>query len=341
MFDFAEILDHSLMITGFVFAMMLLIEYLNVVTKGSWQQKLKSRKFGQIVFGILFGAVPGCLGSFAVVSLYSHGIISFGALTATMIASVGDEAYVMFSLFPVKAAAIAGILIVIGAVVGWFVDKFISDKITLLPASVHGLEFHNEDICDCLPSVRQIKMNFSSVSLTRGMMLGMLSLILLLTITGSIAGGEQLWLQITLVLILASGLFIVIVVPEHFLEEHLWKHVLKNHLLRIFAWTFGALLAIAVIQNFFDVESLIADNYFTVLAVAVLIGLIPESGPHLIFVTLFASGSLPVGILLASSIVQDGHGTLPLIPFSRKSFVILKLINAAVGFAVGGLLALI
>jgi len=38
---------------------------------------------------------------------------------------------------------------------------------------------------------------------------------------------------------------------------------------------------------------------------------------------------------MASSIVQDGHGTLPLLAVSKKGFVYLKAINVVVGFAVG------
>ena len=63
--------------------------------------------------------------------------------------------------------------------------------------------------------------------------------------------------------------------------------------------------------------------------------MIPESGPHLIFVTLFVSGAIPFSILMASSIVQDGHGAIPLLALSKKSFLILKLINLVIGFTVG------
>ena len=98
-----EILEHSLLITAFVFIMMLLVEYLNVQTKGSWQNRLKESQYGQYLLGVILGAIPGCLGAFTVVSLYSHGVVSFGALVATMIATSGDEAYVMLSMFPLNA----------------------------------------------------------------------------------------------------------------------------------------------------------------------------------------------------------------------------------------------
>ena len=79
----------------------------------------------------------------------------------------------------------------------------------------------------------------------------------------------------------------------------------------------------------------IQDNLFLVLLIAVLIGIVPESGPHLVFVTLFAQGTIPFSILLASSIVQDGHGTLPLLAVSGRAFIWLKLVNIAFGLLLG------
>ena len=66
-----------------------------------------------------------------------------------------------------------------------------------------------------------------------------------------------------------------------------------------------------------------------------MLGIIPESGPHLLFVTLFAEGKIPFSILLASSIVQDGHGMLPLLGDSLMAFAVVKAINLAIGLLVG------
>lgn len=88
-------------------------------------------------------------------------------------------------------------------------------------------------------------------------------------------------------------------------------------------------------QFCFHVESWVRENHLYVLMIAVLVGIIPESGPHLVFVTMFAAGVLPVSILLANSIVQDGHGMLPMLAVSRKSFFWIKGINLIVGLAAG------
>ena len=41
-----KVAKHAFMITGFVSVMMLVIEYLNVLTRGSWQQGLAKYKLG-------------------------------------------------------------------------------------------------------------------------------------------------------------------------------------------------------------------------------------------------------------------------------------------------------
>jgi len=329
-----EILEHSLLITAFVFIMMLLVEYLNVQTKGSWQQRLKQSKNGQYLLGVILGAVPGCLGAFTVVSLYSHGVVSFGALVASMIATSGDEAYVMLSMFPLKAILLIAFISVIGFAVGIIVDKVYKKQSNLLNKEGHSLQLHKEELTQVQPKghiIRQLK----EITIQRTLLISILSFFLILVLTGFIELKGWQWIRITLLVSNLFALFVVITVPDHFLEVHLWKHVLKKHLLRIFLWTLGALIVIHILGGFINLEEWIGDNTLMVLIIAVLVGLIPESGPHLIFVTLFASGSIPISILLASSIVQDGHGALPLLAVSKRSFILLKLINLAVGFVIG------
>jgi hypothetical protein len=55
----------------------------------------------------------------------------------------------------------------------------------------------------------------------------------------------------------------------------------------------------------------------------------------MIFVTLFAAGVVPFPVLLASSISQDGHASIPLLAESKKSFLWAKLLNCVVAIAAG------
>jgi hypothetical protein len=145
-------------------------------------------------------------------------------------------------------------------------------------------------------------------------------------------------MRISILLLSAISLFIVATVPDHFLEDHLWEHIAKQHVPRIFLWTFGTLLAMYVLIGQLHLESVIRENQWFVLTGASLIGLIPESGPHLMFVTLYAEGIVPFGILMASSIVQDGHGMLPMLAHSKRAFFVIKLINLIIGFLFGAII---
>ena len=328
------VLKHALMITSFVLIMMLLIEYINVQTRGVWQRVLRGSRGGQILLGAILGATPGCLGAFTAVSLYSHRSLSFGALVAAMIATSGDEAFVLFSMVPAEAACLTLTLFLAALAAGWLTDRLFKRQDRFLEREDHELELHEEEVCHCFSAqgiVRQLK----KITFPRALLLAMFSGLLFLLLTGMLGGLGWDWKKLTFTVGAAFALFVVLTVPDHFLEQHLWEHVMKRHLLRVFLWTFGVLLVMHYLKGYIDIEAWIQANLFLVLIIAVLIGIIPESGPHLIFVTLFAQGALPFAILLANSVVQDGHGTLPLLAVSRRAFLWLKLINIAVGLLLG------
>ncbi|MEA2042873.1 MAG: putative manganese transporter [Bacteroidota bacterium] len=325
----------SVMITGFVFIMMVMIEYINVQSKGVWQKHLTGNKWKQYLIAGVLGALPGCLGAFTMVALFSHQLVSFGALVTTMIATSGDEAFVMFAMFPKQAAIITVILLTVGILAGYLTDKFYHPKSLLDKLSGNNLELHNEEQCKCFqknifwsnlfhPSLQRISVAVGILALMTGLATGVLS------------GKAEMWVKVTLMITFAFALFITITVPNHFLKEHIWNHIVKTHLPRIFLWVFGVLLVMHFLTLYIDVEDWISNNMFVILLIAVLIGIIPESGPHLVFVTLFAAGTIPFSIFLASSISQDGHGMLPMLAESKKGFLAVKIINMIYALVVGG-----
>ena len=58
----------------------------------------------------------------------------------------------------------------------------------------------------------------------------------------------------------------------------------------------------------------------------------------MIFVMMYARGLVPFSVLFTASFVQDGHGMLPLLSYSLKDSVLIKLFNLIFGLAVGGIL---
>jgi len=271
-----DTLLESIGISLLVLLMMIIVDLINVKSKGKLQVILQaSKKWKQYIVGSLLGSVPGCVGSFAGVSLYMHGIISYGTIAGLMIATSGDEAFVMLAMFPKTAVIIFIILFVIGVFSGRIIDYLV-------------LRFNIPHSLDCK--------------------------------TEQIHKDERNY--------------------KHYLKEHIWHHLIKEHVWKIFLWTFGALLIIDISTNYLNLGSLANEYVWVVLLLSVLIGVSPDSGPHLIFVSLFAQGIIPFSILLSSSIVQDGHGLLPLLSFSVKDTISIKLFNVAVGLIIGSILLL-
>lgn len=334
-----HIVEDALLITGFVFMMMLVIEYVNVLTRGAWQQKLTGHRWGQYVLAAFLGATPGCLGAFAVVAMYSHRTVTIGAVVAAMVATSGDAVFVMFAKVPRAALLITGILFVLGIVSGVLTDLVFGRRLTGLAPCPNGFEVHEEHV-DFFPHGEFVR-QWKECSAARGILIAVLAIFLFVVGTGQVGPAEWNWIRITVTAVTAVALFIVVTVPDHFLEEHLWKHVARRHVLKVFLWTLGALLATHVLTDALHLQDTIQEGKWFVLLAACLVGLIPDSGPHLIFVTLFADRLVPFSVLLANSIVQDGHGMLPLLAHSRRAFFGVKAVNFAVGLVVGAALMLL
>jgi hypothetical protein len=333
-----SVIKNTIMITSFVLVIMLVIEYVNVHSRGNWLIKIEKHRWLQYILTGIMGLIPGCVGSFAVVSMYIHNLVSFGALITALIAGFGDEAFVMIALMPWTTLKLSLIILVIGIVAGILTDYFMKGKSIVPQIKVH-FELHSDESDRFIFNIKNLWTGLRNISFPRGALLGGIMLIILGIVTNEFSEGRGHrawdWEQISFLIVMICGLFIILTVSEHFLEKHLWEHVVKKHFLKIMLWTFGALLLIGFFKTQLHLDAWIKSNQLIILFMAVLIGIIPESGPHLIFVTLFLSGTIPFSTLLASSIVQDGHGSLPLLAESKKSFLLAKSINILIGLIVG------
>ena len=327
-------LEHGLTITVFVFVMMLFIDYLNVLTKGKMSVIIKGGPFKQYTLTSFLGVIPGCLGAFMNVSFYVRGLISFGAIVGGMIATSGDEAFVMLAMFPGKALLLFGILFVLGIFSAYIVDKLVL-ILKIKPCKTCQFSgVHPEHECKYL-NIKDIFESLKNMSFVRFLLLTLLLGTLSALILGIIGPALWDWERITLVSLLSLASLIVVTVPDHYLEEHIWKHIAKKHLWRVFLWSFCALTIVDIGLRFWNLEAFIQGHMIWVLLIASLLAIIPESGPHLIFVMMFSKGLIPFSVLLASSIIQDGHGMLPLMSYTIKDSLLIKLFNLLIGLGIG------
>jgi len=329
-----DILEHALIITSFVFVMMLLIEYLNVISSGEWLKRVACHTWGQYVFASLLGIIPGCLGPFVIVAMYSHGIVTFGSIVTAMITTSGDEAYIMFAMIPRQAFMLTGVLIVVGIAAGILTDIFTGRSFAGQDKCGQKFEIHAQEHCEFF-SLGKIIRQWKTCSPARGILIFAVMLFILALLSGELGPSQWNWVRITFLTLTSIAIFIVTTVPDHFLEEHLWEHIAKKHVPHVFLWTLGAMIVMHLLTEQLHFESTIRENNWIILVMACVVGLIPESGPHLVFTTFYAQGTIPISVLLANSIVQDGHGMLPLLAHSRRTFLKIKAINFATGILVG------
>ena len=400
---FIDSLRNAILITGLVIVMMMMIESLNIESKGLFFKGLKNTRIGQITFGALLGSIPGCMGGFAAVSLYTHRMFSFGALVAMMIASSGDEAFIMLAMIPDQALILFAILFVLAIAAGWITD-LIHDRVHEKHCkeedhsecgadtnchdgyTVHNCGTHQHSLPDNPGIASSATQEISSPTRSENsrhygwkrisMFIGLAIFIVALAtgqlghdhsshaghdhsahschehcthsghdhcndevaeakVSQSINLLDEQWMNVLFAGLSVIVLFVLLFASDHFINEHLWDHIIRKHLLTIFCWTFAVLLLVSIGLQYVSIDEWISSNTVLMIILATLIGIIPESGPHMIFVTLYAAGIVPFPVLLASSISQDGHASLPLLAESRKSFLWAKIINCVVALAAG------
>ena len=343
--EITEIVKHALLITVFVFVMMLLVDFINAASKERVSHLVRGGPWRQYGLASFLGATPGCLGAFMNVSLYVHGMIGFGAVVGGMIATSGDEAFVMLAQFPGTALLLFALLFVLGIVFAWISDRIIvkTGFVACEPClQSHceecALETESDDVVAGAFRLRNVLSNLRDLTFTRFLLLVLILSFLLLFALGILGPTSWDWKRVTFSCLALCSLYIVAVVPEHYLHVHIWEHIVQRHLLRVFLWTLGALLFVHWGLSFWDLDRFVRDHMAWVLMTGALIGVIPESGPHLVFVMMYAQDLIPFSVLFTTSFVQDGHGMLPLLSYSIKDSVLIKALNLAFGLAVGGLL---
>jgi len=252
--------------------MMILVDFFDVKTRGHIKAFIHKSRWNQYLTASFLGATPGCLGSYMNVSMYMHGFLGMGAIASGMIATSGDEAFVMLVRFPEKAIMLFFLLFIIALPAGRLFDFW-------------AAKFKISRCSDCMMHTiheQDTERNY-----------------------------------------------------KHYFTVHIWQHIFKKHITRIIIWTFFSLAAINIGLLYIPIGTFMEQHVIWIIFIAVLIGIIPESGPHLVFVSLFASGVVPFSVLLASSIAQDGHGMLPMLSYSLRDSIIIKTYNLLFALGVG------
>ena len=131
--------DAFLAVTVFVAAMVLLFSWLQYITAGRFVEWIRDNKRWQPALGAIMGLTPGCGGAIIMMPMYTRGYVTYGTVIATLIATLGDAAFVLIGAVFQNPKFLTPVLIVhatsfvVGVVWGYG-----ADAIGVTPASPLG-----------------------------------------------------------------------------------------------------------------------------------------------------------------------------------------------------------
>lgn len=121
----------------------LIFGYIDYKTGGNIVDILEKNKKIQPIIGAILGIIPGCGGSIILMPLYVKNKVSFGALVATLISSMGDAAFILISSDIKAYIGVSLISFLIAIVCGYIVDILhLDEKLKLRKDKLYN--------CDCI-----------------------------------------------------------------------------------------------------------------------------------------------------------------------------------------------
>lgn len=313
----------------------------------------------QVPIAALLGALPGCGGAIIVVTQYVRGQVGFGALIAVLTATMGDAAFLLLAREPLTALLVFAIGISVGSVSGYLVD------------ATHGSDFLRQEVQDDLISegdVRDKARSLRSTRLFHPLWLGLMVPGLMFALPMAFQAdpdqwfGSLAWMQPATLLGLVGGVLAIAMWCLHFTANpaHLYAGVnpgdragecippdrrRKGSILArvindtnfVTVWVIAAFLIYELGVHFSGAD---VAGWFAVWAsftplMAVLVGFLPGCGPQIVVTTLYLSGAIPMGALIANAISNDGDALFPAIALAPRSAVVATLYTGIPALIVG------
>jgi len=120
--------DAFLAVSVFVAAMVLLFSWLQYITAGRFVDSIRANKRWQPVIGAIMGITPGCGRAIVMMPMYTRGYVTYGTVIATLIATLGDAAFILIGVAVTDSSFIAPVIAVhlisflVGVTWGYLVD---------------------------------------------------------------------------------------------------------------------------------------------------------------------------------------------------------------------------
>lgn len=279
----------------------------------------------QVPLAALLGATPGCGGAVVVVAAYSSGNVGFGAVVATLTATMGDAAFLLIATRPDAALVVLPTSLAVGIISGWLVDRFNTVDLTPDPSAQ----------CIVAPEIGRTRPQDWAYLVLAAPGLAVGGAQLAQIEIGSILGLPVMWLALAGTFL---GLYIWATSPLQTMtnKEDSPFTRLAEETSFISVWVIGAYLAYDYAAEFGGLD---LAAWFSTMApllplIGILVGFVPGCGPQVLVTTLYINGALPFAALIGNAISNDGDALFPAIAVNPRAAVVATLYSAVPAFVV-------
>lgn len=286
---------------------------------------LNRRNAFQVPVAAFLGALPGCGGAIIVVTQFVNGGMSFGALVAVLIATMGDAAFLLIAKQPETAALVYGLSLMAGILFGYIINAVHGYDYLKSPAN--KVDSRSEDI----PRTIDLKVQAFLIVLIPGTLLGLMSAF---QVDANAFFGQ--WGQydsVAWIGFLGAMLCISVWVSQpldswsaRFAEKtdiRYLKETVVAETSFISVWVILGFLAYELVVYFYglDLKAYFEQIGSLAILLAIAIGLVPGCGPQIVVTTLYVNGVVPLSAQLANAISNDGDALFPALALAPEAAI--------------------
>ncbi|MCB2116387.1 MAG: arsenic efflux protein [Rhodobacteraceae bacterium] len=266
----------------------------------------------QVPFAAFLGATPGCGGAVVVVAAYASGKVSFGAVVATLTATMGDAAFLLIATRPDAALVLLPMQLCVGIITGWIIDRFVT--VDYRPTGGG---------CEIAPRIGTTRLrDYGFLALAApALLVGMAQI-------GSVELTHVLGLPVAAIALAGAFLALMIwaVSPVTAMTNPADAPVTRmaEETAFISVWVILAYLAYDYAEAYAGLD--LKAAFHTVAPVLPIIGaaigFVPGCGPQVLVTTLYLHGAIPFSALVANAISNDGDALFPAIALAPRAALI-------------------
>jgi hypothetical protein len=305
--------DAYVQVAAFVAATLLLFYGLEDLFDFDLGETLRNAKRFQVPLAALLGAMPGCGGAVMVVAAYSSRNVSFGAVVATLTATMGDAAFLLIANRPEVAALVLPLSFLVGILTGYAVDWLDTTD-------------YREGVttqCEHAPLVGATSRShllYGAIAVP-GLVLGILQLA---NVDLNTSFGQ--WPLIVGLLGTTLGLLIwstsAVDATANPRDSAVTRMAEETSFITV--WVIVAYLAYDYLDTFagLDLETAFGAVAPALPLIGALVGLIPGCGPQVLVTTLYINNVVPYSVLIGNAIANDGDALFPAIAINPRAAII-------------------